>query len=97
ETNGFIQTSALVNDGSFQIDQLQQDDYRLSVVGLAESFYVKGAKLGETDVLNGLLHYDASGNANLNIVFSPNAGAVNGMAINTAGQPSPGARVALIP
>jgi hypothetical protein len=97
ETNGFIQTSLVANDGSFQIDGVQQDDYRLSVVGMAEGFYVKEAKLSETDVLNGPLHYDGSGNANLNILFSPNAGAVNGTAMNAAGQSSPGARVVLIP
>jgi hypothetical protein len=97
ETNGIIQTSRVANDGSFQFNGVQQDNYRLSVVGLTDGFYVKDAKLAEMDVLSGAFRYDASGNATLNILFSSNAGVVSGAVTNGGGQLSPGAQVVLIP
>jgi hypothetical protein len=97
ETNGLIQTALVAHDGSFQIDGVQQDDYRLSVVEMAEGFYVKEAKLGQTDVLNGSLYYDASGGGTLDILFSANGGAINGTVSGAGGQPSSGAQVVLIP
>jgi hypothetical protein len=71
-------------------------DYRLAVVGLPPGFYVKEARLGDADALNGLLRFTGPG-PTLDILISSNAGALDGVAVDATGRPMPGAQVVLIP
>jgi hypothetical protein len=84
------QPAAVAVDGNFRIDNLQTGTYRVSVTGLPEGFYVKEARLGETDVLNAPLRYSLLDTAVLDLLISPNVGAIDGTAV-------PGAQVVLIP
>jgi hypothetical protein len=69
----------------------------LSVVGLPPGFYVKQARLGDADVLNSPLHVSGPTSNSLEILVSPNVGSIEGVAVDAAGQPLPGAQVVLIP
>jgi hypothetical protein len=84
-------------DGTFRANHVLPGEYSLSVVGLPEGFYVKEARLGNTDVLNSPLHLSGPTSNSLEILVSPNVGSIEGMAADAAGQPLPGAQVVLIP
>jgi len=84
-------------DGTFRIDGLWPAEYMLIVNGLPSDFYLKEARLGELDLLNGRLRYTGSESNSLNIVVSPGTGVVEGNVTDAQGQPLPGARVVLIP
>ena len=84
-------------DGKFRFDNLRPGDYRVSIPGMPKGFYLKEARIGSTDVLNAPLHYGLEDTAMLEILLSPNAGAIDGIALDAAGQPSPGTQVVLIP
>jgi 5-hydroxyisourate hydrolase-like protein (transthyretin family) len=84
-------------DGTFRIDNLWPGEYRLSIPGLPNDFYVKEAKLGDIDVLNSPLRMTGPQSSTLEVVLSPNVGVIDGIAIDAAGQPVPGAQVVLIP
>jgi 5-hydroxyisourate hydrolase-like protein (transthyretin family) len=83
-------------DGTFRLDNVWPGDYRLTVVGLPPGFYVKEARLGDADALNGLLRFTGPG-PTLDILISSNAGALDGVAVDATGRPMPGAQVVLIP
>jgi 5-hydroxyisourate hydrolase-like protein (transthyretin family) len=84
-------------DGSFRLTSVHTGEYRLAVFGVPAGFYVKHARLGGTDVLNGPLRVSGPQSDTLDILISSNMGAISGVALNAAGQPAPGARVVLIP
>jgi len=84
-------------DGTFRIDNLWPGEYKVSIVGLPRDFYVKEARLGDTDLLNASLRISGPQSGTLDVVLSPRVGVVEGVAIDAAGQPTPGAQVVLIP
>jgi hypothetical protein len=84
-------------DGTFRANHVLPGEYSLSVVGVPPGFYVKEARLGETDVLNAPLHLSGPTSNSLDIVVSPRVGSIEGMAVDASGQPLPGAQVVLIP
>jgi hypothetical protein len=84
-------------DGTFRIDNVLPGEYSLSISGLPPGFYVKEARLGDTDVLNGRVTIPSSNTGVLEIVLSPNVGTITGEAFDAADRPMAGAQVVLIP
>jgi hypothetical protein len=84
-------------DGTFRIDGIWPGEYALVVSGLPTGFYLKEARLGDLDLLNGRLRFAGSESAALNIAISPSTGTIDGNVADAQGQPLPGARVVLIP
>jgi len=85
------------SDGTFRIDNLWQGEYRLTISGLPAGYYVKEARLGELDLLNGRFRYTATETGVLDVVISPRTGQIEGTVVASQGQPVAGARVVLIP
>jgi protocatechuate 3,4-dioxygenase beta subunit len=91
------QPSPTTADGKFRFDNLRAGDYRVSIPEMPKGFYLKEARLGETDTLNAPLHYRVEDTAVLDIVLSSTAGVIDGIVLDAVGQLSPGAQVVLIP
>jgi len=87
-------------DGSFAIDGVLKGTHRL-VVGsglpLPPGFYVKAARLGAADVLNGPMLLDGPVSAVLEILLSSKAGQVEGMVSDERGRAVEINQVVLIP
>ena len=96
--NGGGQTTSPVQaDGTFTLQVMGQDQYRLAVTGMPRNAYVKAARLGPTDVLNEGLRLDRPPNGQLDILVSPNAGTVDGTVSNDKQEPSINVSVVLVP
>ena len=90
-------SGAVKSDGTFLMKGVPPGEYRLSVVGIPTGSYVKEARLGQTDVLNTPLRFSGNDSNTLDIVISPNAGQIDGNAVDARGQATPGVQVVLIP
>jgi 5-hydroxyisourate hydrolase-like protein (transthyretin family) len=77
-------------DGTFRVENVRPGEYRVVISGLPPGFYLKEARLGETDVLNTPLRYGGGDASGLELVLSPNVGALDGVT-------EAGAQVVLIP
>jgi hypothetical protein len=96
--NGGGQAASPVQaDGTFTLQVMGQDEYRLAVTGMPRNAYVKAARLGGTDVLNEGLRLDRPPNGQLDILVSPNAGTVDGTVSNDKQEPSINVSVVLVP
>jgi len=84
-------------DGTFRIDNLWPGEYRLALAGLPAGYYVKEARLGELDLLNGNFRYLGTDTRMLDVLISPRTGQIDGTVTNSQGQPVPGALVVLVP
>jgi hypothetical protein len=84
-------------DGSFRIVNLWPGEYRLSLNGLPSGYYVKQARLGSADVLNGTVRFSGDESDSLDILISPNTGQIDGSVLDARSQPAAGAQVVLIP
>jgi 5-hydroxyisourate hydrolase-like protein (transthyretin family) len=84
-------------DGSFRLSSILPGEYSLFVFGVPAGFYVKHARLGGADVLNGVFRVSGPQSDTLDILISSNVGSVAGVATDAAGQPASGAHVVLIP
>jgi 5-hydroxyisourate hydrolase-like protein (transthyretin family) len=84
-------------DGIFRIDDVWPGEYRVSIAGLPPGFYLKEARFGPADVLNQPLLVAGADSTTLDVVISPNVGALEGAVLDSTGQPAPGAQVVLIP
>ena len=78
------------SDGTFRVENVRPGDYRVVIAGMPDGFYLKGAHVGDTDVLRESLRYVGGEAAGLEIVLSPNVGAIEG-------DTEAGAQVVLIP
>jgi hypothetical protein len=93
-----MQNARTQDDGRFSANNLVATEYRVNVGGIPPGAYLKSVKMGETDVLaNGLdLKRGVSADA-LEVVVSPAAAVVQGVAMAADGKPAIGATVVLIP
>jgi hypothetical protein len=83
-------------DGTFTFDdEPVGGDFRVTVSGLPSGFYVKAARLGGSDALNGFAHATRAGD--LELLISSRSGQVRGVVTGNNLQPLAGAQVALIP
>lgn len=90
-------SSSLRQDGSFEISQVGDGDYRVQLWELPEDVYLKSAQLAGEDALDsglGISRKQAPGL--LELVLSANGGRIDGVAMKDQ-QPFSGARVVLIP
>jgi len=85
------------SDGTFRVDNVPQGDYRVTLVGLPEGYYLKEVRFGDADVASGSFRYAGTDARTLDVVLRPGTGKVDGSAMNSQGQPAAGARVVLIP
>jgi protocatechuate 3,4-dioxygenase beta subunit len=90
-------SGAVKSDGTFLMKGVPPGEYRLSVMGIPAGSYVKEARYGQTDVLNTPLRFSGNDSNSLDIVISPNAGQIDGNAVNARDQATPGVQVVLIP
>ena len=85
-------------DGTFTFQNVAADDYRFSVLGLAEDSYPKAARLGGLDVLDrgvDLTRSDVPGA--LDVLLSSAGGHVEGTVLKDNQQAAAGATVVLVP
>ena len=84
-------------DGTFTLQQVGRDDYRLTVSGMPRNAYVKTARYGATDVLNEGLRLDRQPTGPLEIVVSAKTGIADGTVQNDRQEASANVTVVLIP
>jgi 5-hydroxyisourate hydrolase-like protein (transthyretin family) len=84
-------------DGTFTLEQVGRDDYRVAVSGLPRNAYIKSATLGGIDVLNQDLRLERQPTGSLEIVVSMNSGTADGLVQNEKQQPASNVTVTLIP
>jgi protocatechuate 3,4-dioxygenase beta subunit len=79
---GGVPAAPVQPDGSFTLQQVGRDDYRLSVTGMPRNAYVKSARYGGTDVLADDLRLDRQPTGPLEILVSTNTGVADGVVQN---------------
>jgi hypothetical protein len=85
------------DDGSFALENVNADNYTVSVYGLPQNFYVKSIRMGDVDGLDAGLDLTRGSTGALDIVVSPNGGQVEGTVADPNGQSASGATVVLVP
>jgi hypothetical protein len=89
--------SAVQADGTFTLQQVGRDDYRLTVSGMPRNGYIKTARYGATDVLNEGLRLDRQPAGPLEILVSSKTGIADGTVQNDRQEASANVTVVLIP
>jgi hypothetical protein len=89
--------SGVQNDGTFTLEQVGRDDYRLTVSGMPRNAYVKAARYGATDVMAEGFRLDRQPTGPLEIVVSTNTGTADGTVQNEKQEASANVTVVLIP
>ncbi len=89
--------SPVQNDGTFSLQQVGRDDYRLTVTGMPRNAYVKMARYGGIDVLNEGLRLDRQPTGPLEILVSANTGITDGVVQNEKLEPAANVTVVLVP
>jgi hypothetical protein len=74
------------DDGSFLLKNVQPDRYRMSPNGLPDGCYVKQIRFGGQDVTRSLLDLTAGSSGQIEVVVSPNAAQISGVARNEKGE-----------
>jgi hypothetical protein len=100
--NDFVRVSAFAPDGvqpngSFTIRNVSHDNYRVSVGGQPDGYYVKSVRMDDQDGLENGLDLTAGPSGLLRIVLGPGAAHVEGTVTNDKKEPVPGATVVLRP
>jgi hypothetical protein len=79
---GGAPASPVQADGTFTLEQVGRDDYRLTVTGMPRNAYVKVARYGATDVMSEGLRLDRAPTGPLEILVSTNTGIAEGIVQN---------------
>jgi 5-hydroxyisourate hydrolase-like protein (transthyretin family) len=77
-------------EGTFRVENVRPGEYRVFLNGLPQGFYLKEARVGDTDVLNSPLRYVGGETSGVELVLSSNVGTLQGVT-------EAGAQVVLIP
>ncbi len=88
--------SAVMADGTFTLEQVGRDNYRIRVSGMPQND-VKAAQYGGTDILNEGIQFDRPPNGPIEIVVSSNTGSITGTVQNEKQEPSVNVTVVLVP
>lgn len=75
------------DDGSFELENVAGDNYRVNVYGLTGPFYVKSIRMGDADGLETGLDLSRGAAGPLEIVLSRNGGQVEGTVVDATQQP----------
>jgi hypothetical protein len=89
--------ASLQADGTFSLQQVGRDDYRVSVSGMPRNSYIKMARYGATDVMAEGLRLDRQPNGPLDIVISTNTGTVDGVVQNDKQDAAANVTVVFVP
>jgi hypothetical protein len=84
-------------DGTFAMNNLSADRYRLSFANIPDGYYVKSALVGDQDVLVAGLDLSRGVALPVEVLLRPNAGQADGVVQNEQSQPAPGVTVVLVP
>src|SRR5262245_21432574 len=84
-------------DGTFTLQQVGRDDYRLSIGGMPRNAYVKMAHYSSIDVMSEGLRLDRQPTEPLDILISTNTGIADGVVQNDKQEASVNVTVVLIP
>jgi protocatechuate 3,4-dioxygenase beta subunit len=104
--DGMLSTNCLVSqtqaqavnaDGIFKVDNVSPGEYRVSVTALPPGYYVKEARLDQTDVLDQPMRFSGTVSGPLDVVVSANGGLIEGTIVNDKQKPVPGTQAVLIP
>jgi len=85
------------DDATFALENVNADNYTITVRGLPPTFYVKSIRMGDADGLEAGLDLTRGAGGVLDILVSPSGGEVDGSVADPKGQPAPGATVVLVP
>jgi 5-hydroxyisourate hydrolase-like protein (transthyretin family) len=91
------QEAELYNNGELRLRNVIQGDYRLFLTNLPEGFYLKEARVGDSDALKDVIHIASGKTETLEIVLGTTRSVIEGVAVDTQGQPVSGAQVVLVP
>jgi hypothetical protein len=88
--------NAIAND-TFPLFRLSPGSYRLSVSSLPTDYYVKEARLGQTDILGQTIEIGGPVSGTLDVLISNRSGLIEGTVVDTRQQPVALIEVVLIP
>ena len=96
--NGIASPTLPLNaDGTFTLTNVMPGEYRATVLGMPVDYFVKEARIEQTDVLNDLWVITGPVRGTLNIVVSSGAGQIDGTVIDSRLQGVPALQTILIP
>jgi hypothetical protein len=84
-------------DGSFQIDNVPPNDYRIEIFGLPAKAYLKEVRLGVDGVLDSGLQIMGPPRGELSLLIAQDAGHVMVSVVDAEAGPASGVRVVLVP
>ncbi len=85
------------NSTQFEFGSVIEGDYRILLPDLPAGMYLKSARLGPADALNGTVYVDSRTTDQFQIVLGTDAGTVEGFVVDRLRNPVAGARVVLVP
>jgi hypothetical protein len=91
------QPQNLKADGTFVLQGVFAGEYRISLLGLPPTYYIKDARLGTKDILEAGFSIAGSEAEPLQILLSPNAGHIDGNVTDERGGAARGVQAVLIP
>jgi hypothetical protein len=89
--------ASVQSDGTFTLQQVGRDDYRVSVAGMPRNGYIKSARYGALDVMSDGLRLDRQPVAPIDIVISTNTGIADGSVQDDRQQPAVNVAVVFVP
>lgn len=92
-----IQPPVPKQDGSFTLEGVVPGEYRISVVGLPQDYYIKEARIGTADILQNGFSMTRPQSERLEILLSPNGGQVDGDVVDERGDVVRGIQAVFIP
>jgi hypothetical protein len=87
----------VAEDGTFTLQNVGAQDFRLRVSGLPAGTYLIGGRLGSVDVLNGPFAPGEDERNSLQLQLGSTPGRVSGVVLDVQGKPYAGAVTALVP
>ncbi len=94
----FGSNSALIKeDGAFEVRNIAPERYRIGFYPPSDNYYVKAARIGNTEVSEPIIDLTAAVPSEITITLSSRAAQVQGVVNAERDKPAPGATVALIP
>jgi hypothetical protein len=91
------QSQAVNADGTFKVDNVSPGEYRISVTALPPGYFVKEARLDQTDILDQPMRFSGTFTGPLDVVVGANGGLIDGTIVNDKQKLMPGILAVLIP
>jgi len=91
------QSASLNSNGTGVVENVENGEYRVTVVQLPPDFYLKEARMDNSDVLNGFWKLNGTPTGVLDVVIGDKPGRVEGTLTDALSKSVPGVQVALIP